>query len=241
MRLRNAAIIATTIVIIVGFALISPLFFSQSTEEDKRKVLLIFSVTQQIDAANWCKDLSEVLRSNNLPATVFVVGRVAEETPQTITCFGTKVDVGSLTYSGADLTKISDYLDKLSQVQEGKIAIDNAGHIDSKVFQSPYGATDQDIYSLLSRSGILADFSYNDHYNVYQNGQFIRYNATVLDGKTCTLNPFSKSSTSKPIIVKFDNSSPISTLQSFLSSSSLKDFDFVNSSQLTNISLTNKG
>jgi peptidoglycan/xylan/chitin deacetylase (PgdA/CDA1 family) len=239
LKLRVAATIATVLVLIVGFAMISPLFFRQDRLQPNQTIMLSFSVYDSVDAVDWCKNLSAILTTYNIPATVFIVGKVAEQNPQTVTCFSDKVDIGSLTYDNSNLTNIFDYQVKLQEVQQGKDAVDNAGHIDSKVFQAPYGATDPDIYSLLSRSGILADFSYKNQYNVYQNGLFIKYNATVLDGNNCSYNFLKRPHTAEPIIIQFDNSSPTSSIQSFLSKTSWDGFDFVNSSQLTDLALTN--
>jgi hypothetical protein len=240
LKLRQAAIVATVLVLVVGFAMISPLFFRQDQRlEPKQKVMLSFSVHESDDVIDWCRNLSSILTSHNLPATVFIVGKVAQQNPQTVTCFNESIDIGSLTYSDTNLTSISDYLVKLQEVQQGKLVVDNAGNIDSKVFQAPYDATDQDIYSLLSRSGILADFSYKNQYNIYQNGQFVRYDAVVLDGNTYSADYLKNLKTAEPIIIEFDNSHPISVVQSFLDNTKLGNFDFVNSSQLTNMTLTN--
>lgn len=241
MKVKLVAAIITVLIIIVGFIMISPLILRPGNVETKQKVMLSFSVLQSDDAVEWCKNLSSILNAYDMSATVFVVGRVAEQYPQTVLSFSDKVDVGSETYSYRDLTNISDYSIKLEEVQKGKAAVDNAGHLDSRIFRAPYGATDQDIYSLLSRSGILADFSYKNQYNVYQNGQFIRFDATVFEGRDHSPDfLLTVNRTLQPLIVDFDNTYSTSTIESFLSRLKMGDLEFVNASELVGLALTQR-
>ena len=241
MKVKLVAAIITVLIIIVGFIMISPLILRPGNVEAKQKVMLSFSVLQSDDAVEWCKNLSSILNAYDMSATVFVVGRVAEQYPQTVLSFSDKVDVGSETYSYRDLTSISDYSIKLEEVQKGKAAVDNAGHLDSRIFRAPYGATDQDIYSLLSRSGILADFSYKNQYNVYQNGQFIRFDATVFEGRDHSPDfLLTVNRTLQPLIVDFDNTYSTSTIESFLSRLKTSDLEFVNASELVGLALTQR-
>lgn len=240
MKLTIAATLATVLVIVVGFALISPLFFRQ--EKVDRRLMLSFTVLEPQGASEWCRNLASILDSYNLPATVFVVGKIAQQYPETITCFSSKVDIGSVTYDSLNLTTVADYTIKLQEVQEGKAAVDIAGDIDSKVFQAPNKAADQDIYSLLSRSGIIADFSYISHYNVYQNQQFVKYPAGVFAGEAYSADFFvERTKTQQPIIIEFNNTCSTSTIKSYLSILTSGDFNFVNASQLTGLNLTGKG
>ncbi len=242
MKLRLAAIIMTTIVLIVGVAMISPLFLSQDKAQPKQEIMLSFSVLEVDNAVEWCQNLSAILDSYNMEATVFFVGKTAEKYPQAITCFGERVDIGSQTYSNMNLTAFEDYSLKLQEVQQGKAAVDNAGNVNSMVFYAPYGAADQDIYSLLSRSGFLADFSYKNQYNVYLNGQFIKFNATVLEAIDCSPEFFlTRPKTSEPVIIHFDSVWSSSDVESFLGILRGGDFEFVNASQLAGFDLTNRG
>ena len=121
------------------------------------------------------------------------------------------IDIGSQTYTYANLTSIPDYTKQLSEVKSGKSAIDYVGKVDSKLFRAPYGSTDGNIYSLLSRSGILADFSYSNQYNKYENGQFIKYDAITynpLSNQSNISNTLS-SSNGKNVLINFDNSIPL--------------------------------
>lgn len=232
------------LVIIVGIALISPLFLRQAEVDAKQVdakqiVMLTFSILESDDVLEWCNNVSSILNTYNISATVFVVGRLAEQHPQALLYFSDNVDIGSETYSHIDLTTISDYSLKLQEVEKGKAAVDNAGHLYSKSFRAPYGATDQDIYSLLSRSDILADFSYKNQYNVYQNGQFVRYDATAFEGRDYSPDFFiRRDKTSKPLIINFDNTYPTSSIESFLSRLKTGDFRFVNASGLVGVTLT---
>ena len=241
MKVKLVAAIITVLIIIVGFIMISPLILRPGNVEAKQKVMLSFSVLQSDDAVEWCKNLSSILNAYDMSATVFVVGRVAEQYPQTVLSFSDKVDIGSETYSYSNLTSISDYSIKLEEVRKGKAAVDNAGHLDSRIFRAPYGATDQDIYSLLSRSGILADFSYKNQYNVYQNGQFIRFDATVFEGRDHSPDfLLTVNRTLQPLIVDFDNTYSTSTIESFLSRLKTSDLEFVNASELVGLALTQR-
>jgi peptidoglycan/xylan/chitin deacetylase (PgdA/CDA1 family) len=244
LRLRHVALIVTVLVIVAAFAMISPLFLRQGSTEPGQKVMLSFSVSESDDVVEWCKDLSSILNGYNMGATVFIVGEVAEEYPQVVSYFGDKVDVGSQTYDNIALTSIADYSLKLEEVKDGKTAVDNAGNLSSKVFRAPLRATDQDIYSLLSRSGILADFSYDDRYNLYQDGLFVRYDAAVYEGRDHSPDFFltlaALPDVSKPLIIDFDNTCPISSIKALLSSLRKGHFEFVNASQLTGLALTDR-
>jgi hypothetical protein len=235
LRLRIAATIVTVLVLIGGFAMISPLFFGpqQLQAEPKQVVMLSFSITESDNVTDWCRNVSSLLTSYDLPATVFLEGKTAELHPQTVACFSNKVTFGSQTYDSTNLAVISDYSLKLLEIQQGKISVDNAAKVNSTVFLAPNKITDDDIYSLLSRSGIMADFSYNDHFNLYQNGQFIKIEVEVIDAHSHSADSLlSLPQTSKPIIVQFDNGLTVQQVDSFLRGIQAGTFDFVNSSEL---------
>jgi hypothetical protein len=152
------------------------------------------------------------------------------------------VDIGSQTYSNSDLTKITDYSLKLEEVMGGKKAVDAAGELDSRIFRAPFGSTDQDIYSLLSRSGILADFSYMQHYNVYYHNKFLEFAAAGFVGHDKTPDISVLLATSgKPNLVFFDNTGPVSEVEAFLSQLDLSKFEFVNASELIGPALIGQG
>ena len=233
---------ATALVIMAGLAMISPAFFRLNNIEPKQKVMLSFNVSESADIVQWCKDLSSLLNRHNLGASVFIVGKVAEQYPQVVSSFGDKVDIGSQTYSDLNLTDISDYSVKLQEVKDGKMAVDNAGNLNTRVFRAPLGATDGDIYSLLSRSGILADFSYETQYNVYKDGQFVKYDALVYEARNYSTDFFSTlSQATKPIIIVFDNGYPISDVEAVILGLKKADVEFVSASELTGLTLTTRG
>jgi peptidoglycan/xylan/chitin deacetylase (PgdA/CDA1 family) len=241
LNLRHAALIATVLVLIAGFAMITPLYLRHDKIEPKQKIMLSFSVSESDNIVGWCQNLSSILKTHNMKAVVFFAGKVAEQNPQAVTCFNNKVDIGSQTYSNVNLTAIYDYSLKLQEVQQGKAAVDAAGKLNSKVFQAPYGATDQDIYSLLNRSGILADFSYMNQYNVYQDGQFIKFNATIFKAVDHSPNFYvQRSQISEPKIIEFDNTWSTPKINSFLEALSTGNFEFIDASDLTGLALTSK-
>jgi peptidoglycan/xylan/chitin deacetylase (PgdA/CDA1 family) len=241
-KIKHAAIIVTVLVIAAGIALISPLYLLRAgSAESKPKIMLTFNAGPDANATEWCAALAALLNSQEIEASVFFVGQVAEQYPQCLAALSDKIDIGSQTYSGTRLTGITDYSMKLSEVQLGKTAVDSAGRLTSRIFRAPFNATDDDIYSLLSRSGIWADFSYTGQYNVYQNGQFIKYPADVLAGRDYTPDDLLKlPKSARPLIVYFDNTDPISNIETFLRDLKRGDYDFVNASTLAGYMLTER-
>ena len=135
------------LVIIAGFAMIAPLFFGhdQMRKENKQVVLLSFTVTEAADVVAWCQNISSILSSYNLPAAIFIEGKVVEQNPQTVSCFGSAVDFGSLTYDNVNLNSLDDYQLRLWEVEQGKAAVDNVANVNSTFFKAPNGATDENI------------------------------------------------------------------------------------------------
>ncbi len=239
MKLKHAATFTTVLIIVVGFAMISPIFLRPDEANAKQKVMLSFTVNEPYGALTWCQNLSLILEKYDLAATIFFVGKVAEQYPQAVTCFSEKVDIGSQTYSGVNLTGILDYSIRLQEIQKGKSAVDNAGHLYSKTFRAPYGATDEDIYSLLYRSNILADFSYENQYNVFQDEQFIRIESKAYESTAIEPEDFNSLAEEKtPIILTFQDSCSVSSVDYYLSILEREKFDFSNASGLTGYELT---
>ena len=243
MKLKHAAILATGLIIVIGIIMIIPLFLRQSHQSlPKPQVMLSFNISEDADAVEWSQDLSAILKSYDLGASVFIMGKVAEQYPQCLTVFSEKVDIGSQTYNNVNLTEISDYSLKLQEIQQGKQAVDQAGNIVSKLFRAPFMVTDQDIYSLLSRSEILADFSYPEQYNVYVQGHFIKYEAAVYKYSQNSVDLVSKiQDTTRPQLVIFDNCDSITEIKNFLASLNMQKIDIINASDLTGQVLTVRG
>jgi peptidoglycan/xylan/chitin deacetylase (PgdA/CDA1 family) len=236
-KLIIAAAVSTAVLIALGFFMISPMFYRTPNVEAEQKIMLMFSVSDANESAEWCQNLSSVLRAYDVSATVFIVGKVAEQYPECVSCFSSKVDIGSQTFSNLNLTSLPDYDAQLEEVRKGKLAVDAAGNLYSRVFMAPNGDTDQNIYSLLTRSDIIADFSYMKQYNVYQNGQFIKYDAAVY---TADSTP-DLAKRVEPIIILFNNTSPVSQIDSFLSKLDVSNIKFVSASELTGFNLTIRG
>jgi peptidoglycan/xylan/chitin deacetylase (PgdA/CDA1 family) len=244
LKLKTAAIISTACVIVAGFAMISPLFFRDKSIASEpvappQKVMLGFSIIERDDITGWCRQLTTLLDDYVIGATVFMPGELAEKFPECIWDFNKKIDIGSQTYSNKDLTKISDYLVKLDEVQKGKTAVDEAGDITSKAFMAPFRATDQDIYSLLGRSGIMADFSYDNQYNIYENGQFVKHDAATFIARDYRPEYFlTLPETEMPVIIFFDSTYSITEIDKYLSVLNEGYIKFVNASDLAGFSLT---
>lgn len=235
MKIVHLGAISTGIVIILGIVMVIPPFLQPSPP---LIVALAFSVVDENGASAWCDDLSSILKKHNLKATVFVTGRIADLYPDCVTVFPENVDIGSQTYDYVSLGSISDYTGQLEEVTHGKQAIDDAGKLSSKVFRAPYGYTDENIYSLLNRSGILADFSYDNQYNKYYNGQFIKFELDSYEGQKHTVDFFRSLPTTKPVLIHFDNSASVVDIDDFISSFKSRHISFVNTSELTGIDLT---
>ena len=237
-----AAVFASALVIAVGFLLVSPLFFRGLNFDDKQQLMLSFSVLEPDGCVAWCGDLSRILRAYDIGATVFFVGSVAEQYPECVSLFGDNVDIGSQAFSSSNLTAIADYNIQLEEVRRGKSAVDAAGDLYSRVFRAPNGATDQNIYSLLSRNDIFADFSYRNQYNVFIDGQFVRFDAVVFDGIAVSASSLlALEKTSQLVIVHFDDSCPVDAIAGFIGALKTGKFDFVNASEATGLNLTVRG
>jgi peptidoglycan/xylan/chitin deacetylase (PgdA/CDA1 family) len=241
LKLKRVGLITTGLVILAGLIVVMPLFFGRSRSKAQPVVMLSFSITDPVDAIPWSQALSQVLRQRKIGASVFIVGQIAEQYPAIFSDFATNVDIGSQTYGNIRLAAIADYAAELAEVRDGKQAVDEAGRLTTSIFRAPFGATDQDIYSILSRSGILADFSYAGQFNVFRDNQFIKYEAMTFVGHELTENQISDlvKSSSKPIIVYFDNHDSISLIDHVISLLSQGNVHFVNASELAGIPLTN--
>lgn len=240
MHIRYAGIIVISLLILLGIAILLPVYYQ---ERPYPIVMLSFDIIKNDNVLEWCNDLSSILHKYNIKATVFFTGKIAQIYPKCVSLFSSNnnVDVGSSTYNYSNLVSISDYSKALEEVKSGKSTIDNIGQINSKIFRAPYGATDDNIYSLLTQTGILADFSYKGQYNKYENGQFIKYDLIAYNGSLSQLSEIINSiSSKKPTLITFDNSISVSQLDSFISNinSNIKDVYFTNASELTDISLT---
>ena len=240
MKIVQVGAISTGTVIILGLAMVVPAFMQPA---HPLLVLLSFNIADDENTPQWCNELSSVLKKHNVKAAVFITGRVAQENPGCVSGFSSNIDIGSQTYDYVDLTSINDYAGQLEEIKEGKLAVDKAGNLDSKLFKAPFGTTDENIYSLLSKSGILADFSYPSQYNKYYDGKFIKFDLTTQEGLVKSPDYYQNLKPDQgPIIINFDNQTPVEKIDRFVSELKSSHIRFVSASDLTGIDLTiNKG
>jgi len=243
LKLMHLGALTTSIVVVMGIALVIPAYTQRHVPT---RMILSFTIIDSQNVPEWCQEVSNILHRHNMKAIVFATGAIANEYPECIRDFshyGT-IDLGSQTLNYVNLTSISDYTVALDEIQKGKQAIDVAGNVDSKLFRAPYGSTDDDIYSLLHRSDISADFSYWDHYNKYENNQFVRYelkriehpkfSPEILDGIA---------NSDKTVLLNFNNTILADEIEDFISSlkssiSNRNDIQIVNASDLLQLDLT---
>jgi len=233
-KIAHVGILSTSIVIILGVFIVIPPYLPQSKP---LVTLLFFNISDDKNLPQWCYDLSDILEKQKISATIFVTGQIAEKYPSCVNKLAKENDVGSLTFDYVDITG-QDYSDQLGEVKSGKDAVDTAGHIDSKLFKAPYGTTDGNIYSVLNRSGIVADFSYATQYNKFNNGIFMRFDAASYNGTQHNPDFFKSLSHDTPIMINFDNTTPIQNIDEFISHLKSRHTLLLNASSLTGLNLT---
>lgn len=235
MKIVQVGSISTGLVIILGIAMVVPAFMQSN---HPLLVLLSFNITDEANIPQWCNDLSSILNKHNVKATLFVTGKIADDHPECVSVFSNKIDIGSQTYDYVSLTSINNYSEQLREIKNGKAAIDNAGKLDSRLFKAPHGDTDDNIYSLLSSSGILADFSYDNQYNKYYQNQFIKFDSIAYDGTYHSPDFFKSLPITNPAIINFDNTTPVEKIDDFITHLKSSNIRFVSASELTGIDLT---
>ncbi|MGD0804533.1 MAG: polysaccharide deacetylase family protein [Candidatus Bathyarchaeia archaeon] len=242
MKLSQAGAISTTIVIVLGILMVAPIFARTALKSEPLQVVLLFSVQDMANSTTWCSEVGSFLRSRNIAATVFFTGNVVDSSNSSIISeFGGVVDVGSMTYDYVNLNSILDYSEQLQQIAEGKMAVDAEGNVTSRVFMAPYGSVNSDIYSLLNRSNITADFSYSDHYNKFVGGQFIRMDLQVYDYDRH--NPeyyLSITDKREPVAIRISDSVPPGQVEAFISQLASGNVRFISASELTGLELTTR-
>ncbi|HEX7031571.1 MAG TPA: polysaccharide deacetylase family protein [Nitrososphaera sp.] len=208
-------------------------------------VLLSLDINSDQNTLQWCQGIAELLNENQLKAVVFIPGKVAEQYPDCVRAFNDNVDIGSSTYSFAKLSSERDYLEMLEDVRRGKAAVDSVAGIDSRLFSAPYGYTDENIYSLLSRNGIVADFSGSDSYNKYNGTHFISYELKTLDLSKSSVDEIESQIAKKvsdQIRITADNSVSVGKVTSLIARILEKqEANFVNASDVTGMKLTVRG
>lgn len=238
MKLVYLSILTTSIVVSLGVLSLTPAYLEV---KPNKTVLLSFSITESENLPEWCNELSNFLNTNNLKAVVFVTGKVAWEFPHCVSSFRNGIDIGSQTYNYVELTKISDYLEQLDEIKNGKSAVDKAGNLNSKLFKAPNGATDENIYSLLSQAKIFADFSYENQYNKIYQEKFLKFDLASFQASEHDFSYFKKLKfDDTPIMINFDNSDSIDNIIDFILNLKSNEISFVNASELTGLQLTQR-
>jgi len=233
-------VLATAIVIIIGTLYAAPPYLAW-VESSQRvpTVILSLSITSDQDMPQWCEDAADYLNNNRIDAVVYFSGEVADRYPDCVRSFHTGVELGSSTYSFKKLSSDRDYLEQLEDVRMGKFAIDSIAGIDSKVFKAPFGYTDDNIYSFLSRNDIIADFSKTGSYNGYDGKNFIFHDlqtfAIGIDSDDVILSRLEKKTISA-VQLSADNSIPIAKITSLIDETIAKHrTNFVNASEITGL------
>ena len=253
MQLAHLAMITTGIIVTIGMVLVLPEFlrFRSDAAALETPIMLVFTIPdnhKDPSTYDWCQSLGQSLEKRGMAATVFESGITAESIPECISSFSSRVDLGSSTYDYVNIVSISDYSQALEQVRAGKESIDHAGNINSKLFRAPYGKADDNIYSELSRSGILADFTYSDHYNKYEHGMFVRYPIVSIEAKSFSPSTLQTSLQSRegniPLMILFDDSIEIGRIDAImddiLSTQNTLHLKIVNASEITGLNLTSR-
>lgn len=177
-KLIIAGIIATSLTVMTGLIILLPVFL---VPQHQTNVLLTIDINTSESLTEICNFIP-ILQQNNIPITFFISGKDAEENKNCLSNLPKNIVVGSKTYDNIILPTIDDYSIQLDEVQRGKQTIDSITHTNTIFFRSPQGITDDNIYSLLSKNGILGDFSYSDHYNKYYKKKFLRFDISAYNG-----------------------------------------------------------
>lgn len=230
------ASIITGICVIVGTLMIIPIV----GYEGKPKIILSFEIQPYGEISNFCEDLSKILNQNNIKSVIFISGKIAEDHPSCVKNFGNNVDIGSQTYNYVELPQVFDYSEQLREVEKGKASIDKIGNLNSKLFKAPNMATDENIYSLLSKNSIEFDLSYYDHYNKFYDGRFLRYEMNVINLKDIKSTDYSKMDKNLPSLIEFDNSDSVKDIEDSINFLKSKNIEFVNPSDIMKKNLTNR-
>ena len=236
MKLILGAVIATALVIILGVLIVVPSFFEN---EKSASVMLTFNVHDGSNLNVWCQNISEFLKSENSFGTIFISGEIAEKNTSCVKSFSKKFDIGSQTYSYVSLPEIQDYGIQLQEVKKGRDTINEIGNVDSKLFKAPFENTDENIYSILSSNGILADFSYQNQYNKYVNDKFLKFDLITINSKNISTSSLqSIKSNTTPIQIEFDSSMTIDEIKKIFFEIKSSNVDFVTASDITKMELT---
>lgn len=240
MNIKIAGAISTSLVIAFSILFIIPPYISHTTLQP---VLLSFTITDKEDPSKWCQELSNILNKHNVKAVVFLSGSIAEQFPECVTSFSENIDIGSQGYNNVSISKINDYSQQLEEITRGKQVIDKIGNLNSKIYSSPDGKTDQNIYSLLEKSGIKADFSYEEQYNIFLNGKFLwfKIKSYEINEFGTELIPTKRPDNPSPIMINIKSNYSMDKISEIISDLKDQKISFINPSDLAGFDLTERG
>ncbi len=241
MRLFHVAIVSSAFIIAFGILIVIPNFVRPYSDQ-KLTVMLSVSVVDPENVSAWTADLAVFFRETGIGASIFFVGKIAEAFPNSVREFSDNVDIGSETYGYVDLASLNGTDQQLEEIDRGKFAVEYAGNLRSRLFRVSLGSTDGSIFSLLGISGVVADFSYGDHYNVRVNDQWIRYECSSFNGSEDSQVFFTALSATKRLrILNFNNTVPVSDIIKIVFQlRGRQDVEFVNASQVSGFNLTER-
>jgi peptidoglycan/xylan/chitin deacetylase (PgdA/CDA1 family) len=240
MRVNQVGAFITFLVILAGVAMIAPAFTRTIRRENPPRVAIFIYVTDESSGDEWCNEVSSYLKQKGITASIFFTGRVADSQPDWVKKFE-GYDIGSLTYSYIDLTTITDYSIQLAEIKNGKIAVDAAGGFDSRLFSSLNENVTNDIYSQLRRAGIVADFSYPDHYIKLNGEVYITMPLNVIEGTSITPDTTTDTLGNTPTVIKLYNNTPKQTVIQIIEDLRAKGCRFLNASEITGLELVVRG
>ena len=221
--------------------MVIPIFFRNQNIPQNPRVMLSFEIKNNKNITEWCTELSLLLNENNVAATIFFPGKIVEQNPTILTIFKKGIDIGSQTYNYVNITSL-DFTAQLNEIKKGKQIIDQKGNLNSQIFKAPYGETDENIFYLLTQNNITADFSYQTQFNLYENGQFIKYEAITSENTIASIKTsLNILENHQLLIIPFENTDLIQDITEIILELKKFGIQFVNASDLAGTDLTGRG
>ena len=221
--------------------MVIPIFFRNQNIPQNPRVMLSFEIKNNKNITEWCTELSLLLNENNITATIFFPGKLVEQNPTILNIFEKGIDIGSQTYNYVNISSL-DFTTQLNEIKKGKQIIDQKGNLNSQIFKAPYGETDENIYYLLTQNNITADFSYQTQFNLYENGQFIKYEAITSENNITSIKTsLNILENHQLLIIPFKSTDLIQEVTKIILELQKINIQFVNASDLAGIDLTGRG
>ena len=221
--------------------MVIPIFFRNQNIPQNPRVMLSFEIKNNKNITEWCTELSLLLNENNITATIFFPGKLVEQNPTILNIFEKGIDIGSQTYNYVNISSL-DFTTQLNEIKKGKQIIDQKGNLNSQIFKAPYGETDENIFYLLTQNNITADFSYQTQFNLYENGQFIKYEAITSENTIASIKTsLNILENHQLLIIPFENTDLIQDITEIILELKKFGIQFVNASDLAGTDLTGRG